>query len=413
MHSISNEAGNRNKMRPSSSMSSDRYAARGVFAQKQDVHAAVSKLDPGLYPRAFCKIVPDVLTGNSDFCIAMHSDGAGTKAGMAYLVYKETGDLGVFRGIAQDALVMNIDDLLCVGSIGPFMVSNTIARNRPRIPPEVIDAIINGYENVASQFREWGVNVVITGGETADLGDLTGTLIVDSVVAARLQRNEVISNERIKSGDVIIGLASFGQSVYEKVYNSGIGSNGLTSARHELLHHSYAALYPETYDPQMDPALVYCGPYHLGDNLPGTPISVGQALLSPTRTYTPLIRDLLQTHRSSIGSLIHCTGSGQTKRLRQKNGIRYILDKLFDVPPIFRAIQEESGTSWREMYKVFNMGHRFEIIGPESLVSVVQDLGTKWGIETRVIGRCEASSDGERNQLTLHTPGGIERYEGP
>ncbi|HEX7928039.1 MAG TPA: AIR synthase related protein [bacterium] len=388
----------------------DRYKARGVSAQKEEVHAAIASSDPGLFPSAFCKIVPDDLTGDPAWCVAMHADGAGTKSALAYLYYKETGDVSVFEGIAQDALVMNLDDLFCVGATGPFVLSNTIARNARRVPGEVLNAIISGYDRLIKQFGEMGVPIVQTGGETADVGDLVGTLMVDATVITRLRRADVVPNAKVRPGDAIIGLASYGQTTYEAHYNAGMGSNGLTSARHDLLHKEYAARYPESFDPDLPDNLRYTGPFRLGDPLPGAPVTVGQALLSPTRTYAPLLIELLKEHREQITALIHCTGGGQTKCLRAGRGIRYVKDSLFAPPPLFQAIRRVTNTPWREMYQVFNMGHRMEIIGSEALVPVVERLAKPLNLEVRVVGHCESSADPTRNQLTLHTPGGIERY---
>lgn len=391
----------------------DRYKARGVSAQKEEVHAAIAGADAGLFPSAFCKIVPDHLTGDPEWCIAMHADGAGTKSALAYLYYRETGDASVFRGIAQDALVMNLDDLLCVGATGPFLLSNTIARNARRVPGEVLAEIIAGYEALARQFAEWGIPIVPTGGETADLGDLVGTLVVDATLVTRLPRRQVVANDRVKPGDLIIGLASYGQTTYEAAYNAGMGSNGLTSARHDLLRKEYAARYPETFDPDLPEHLRYAGPFRLGDPLPGAPVTVGQALLSPTRTYAPLLAPLLREQRGAISALIHCTGGGQTKCLRAGRGIHFIKDNLFPPPPLFQAIRRLTHTPWREMYQVFNMGHRMEIIGDPTLLPVVERLGRVLNLEVRVVGRCEASGDPVRNRLTLHTPGGVEHYPEP
>ncbi len=389
----------------------DRYKSRGVSAQKEDVHAAIAGSDPGLFPSAFCKIVPDDLTGDPEWCLAMHADGAGTKSALAYLYYRDTGDVSVFRGIAQDALVMNLDDLLCVGATGPFLLSNTIGRNARRVPGEVLGEIIAGYEGLARQFREWGITIISTGGETADVGDLVGTLMVDATVVTRMRRDHVIANNRVQPGDVIIGLASFGQTTYESRYNAGIGSNGFTSARHDLLHPEYAARFPETFDPDLEPALRYSGPFRLADPLPGTPVTVGQALLSPTRTYAPLLVELLRLRSDRISALVHCTGGGQTKCLRAGRGIHYVKDHLFPPPPLFQTIRRVTNTAWRELYQVFNMGHRMEIIGAPALVPEVERLASALHLEVRVIGHCEASPDAPRNRLTVHTPGGVEVYQ--
>ncbi len=388
----------------------DRYQARGVSARKEEVHAAIRGSDPGLFPGAFCKLVPDVLTGDPAWCLAMHADGAGTKAALAYLVWRETGDAQVFRGLAQDALVMNVDDLLCVGALGPFVLSNTIGRNARRVPGEVLAELIAGYDEQAQRFTEWGLQVLPTGGETADLGDLVATLVVDATVTSRLRRADVIANDRARPGHLIYGLASFGQTAYEAAYNSGIGCNGLTSARHDLLHRDYAQRYPETCDAQSPAALRYAGPFHVQDALPGTLLTVGQALLSPTRTYAPVLRALLAGHRDQVSALIHCTGGGQTKCLRVGQGLHYVKDALFPLPPLFQTIKDVSGTSWREMYQVFNMGHRFEVIGPPSLQAPLEAICRGFNLEMRVVGHCEAASDPPRNEVTLHTPGGVEHY---
>jgi len=397
-----------NKVQPTN----ERYRARGASARKEEVHAAIAGSDAGLFPKAFCKIVPDALAGDPEWCLAMHADGAGTKSALAYLVYRETGDLSVFRGIAQDALVMNVDDLLCVGALGPFLLSNTIGRNARRVPGEAIAELIRGYDALAEQFRAWGIEIVPTGGETADVGDLVGTLIVDATVAVRLRRRDVVANAHVRPGDVIVGLSSSGQALYERAYNAGMGSNGLTSARHDLLHPDYARKYPETFDPDQPAGLRYSGPFRVTDALPGTAVTVGHALLSPTRTYAPVLAPLLREHRARISALVHCTGGGQTKCLRAGAGIHYVKDGLFPPPPLFETIQRVSGTPWREMYQVFNMGHRMEIVGPEDLWPVVEDLASAVGVEAQVVGHCEASPLGARNLLTVKTPGGDERYEG-
>ena len=388
----------------------DRYKARGVSAQKEEVHAIFGQSGAGLFPQAFCKIVPDVLTGDADYCLAMHADGAGTKSSLAYLYYRETGDAGVFEGIAQDALVMNLDDLLCVGAVGPFILSNTIGRNARHVPGEVLKAIGTGFERTAELFRQWDMPIALCGGETADVGDLVGTVIVDATVVSRLRRDQVISNARVRPGDVIIGLSSSGQTTYESAYNSGIGSNGLTSARHDLLKAAYGSQYPESFDPNLSAALRYTGPYRLEDPLENSPVSVGQALLSPTRTYAPLVKMLLKEHRQLVTALVHCTGGGQTKCLRAGQGIQYIKNNLFDPPALFQAIKQASGSSWREMFQVFNMGHRFEIMGDERLLSIVKDMGQAFNLEVKQVGYCEASPQGQENWLCLSTPQGMERY---
>ena len=388
----------------------ERYKARGVSASKAEVHEAVRQSHPGLYPGAFCKLVPDTLSGSPDHALAMHADTAGTKSVLAYLYFKETGDAEVFAGIAQDALVMNLDDLLCVGATGPFLVSNTIGRNARLVPGEVLRAIIGGYEALAQRFAQWGIALDLTGGETADVGDLVRTVDVGATVVARMPRAQVIANDRVRPGDVIIGLASDGQAAYEPEHNSGIGCNGLTSARHDLLTREYAAKYPETLDPGIPESLRYCGPHRVTDPLAGTPLTIGKALLSPTRTYAPLLMGLLREARPMVHALVHCTGGGQTKCLRTGSGIRYIKDNLFPPPPLFARIREVTGTPWREMYQVFNMGHRMEIIGRPALVPLVQALAQPLGLEVRVVGACHKG--GPANQVVLHTPGGVETYPG-
>ncbi len=339
----------------------DRYAQRGVSASKEDVHNAIAQLDKGLFPKAFCKIVPDTLAGDPDFCTIMHADGAGTKSSLAYLYWRETGDLSVWRGIAQDAIVMNTDDLLCVGATGPMLLSSTIGRNKNQIPGEVIAELINGTEDVLQMLREHGIEIYSTGGETADVGDLVRTVIVDSTVVARMRRDQVISNDRIQPGDVIVGLASFGQATYETQYNGGMGSNGLTSARHDVLTHYLADAYPESFDPFVDRSLIYSGSKRLTEPVAGTGLTVGQLILSPTRTYAPLAKTLLAELRPYIHGMVHCSGGAQTKVLHFVENVHVIKDNLFPVPPLFRLIQAESETSWQEMYKVFNMGHRLEV----------------------------------------------------
>jgi phosphoribosylformylglycinamidine cyclo-ligase len=388
----------------------NRYSRRGVSAAKEDVHAAIAGGDAGLFPGAFCKIVPDSLGGDPDFCLAMHADGAGTKSALAYLVWRETGDLSVFRGLAQDALVMNLDDLLCVGARGPFLVSNTIGRNKRLVPGEALREIVQGYEALAAQFTAWGLPMHLTGGETADVGDLVRTLIVDSTAAVRMRRDEVIANDRVRPGDVIVGLASFGQTTYESTYNSGIGGNGLTSARHDLLGGGYAAKYPESCDPGMPNDVRYSGPHRVSDPLPNTSLTVGQALLSPTRSYAPVIRDLLDSNRDAVHALIHCTGGGQTKVIRTGRGQHYVKDQPFPPPPLFAEIRRVTNTPWREMYQVFNMGHRMEVIGDERLLPVLEEIGKRYNLEVRVVGHVEASPIAPRNRVTVIAPDG-ERLE--
>ncbi len=378
----------------------DRYVQRGVSASKEDVHNAIAQLDKGLFPKAFCKIVPDTLAGDPDFCTIMHADGAGTKSALAYLYWRETGDLSVWRGIAQDAVVMNTDDLICVGATGPMLLSSTIGRNKNRIPGEIIAEIINGTEAMLQMLREHGIDIYSTGGETADVGDLVRTVIVDSTVIARMRRDQVISNDRIQPGDVIVGLASFGQATYETAYNGGMGSNGLTSARHDVLAHHLADKYSESFDPAINRSLIYSGSKQLTDVLPadkasGQPdgITVGQLILSPTRTYAPVAKVLLDELRPIIHGMVHCSGGAQTKVLHFVDNLHIIKDNLFPIPPLFQLIQVESGTSWQEMYKVFNMGHRLEVYLPESQAQRVIDIANSFAINAQVIGRVESYAD--------------------
>ena len=387
---------------------SNRYNQRGVSASKEDVHQAISKLDKGLFPKAFCKIVPDHLGNDPDFCTVMHADGAGTKSSLAYVYWKETGDESVWRGIAQDAIIMNIDDLLCVGATGNILLSSTIGRNKNFIPGEVISAIINGTEEVLEMLRRHGLHIVSTGGETADLGDLVRTIVVDSTVVTRMKRMDVIDNSRIGAGNVIVGLSSYGQATYEDAYNGGMGSNGLTSARHDVFHKDYASKYPESYDQQIPNDLVYTGRYKVTDEVPGSPVNAGKLVLSPTRTYAPVIIKVLENLRKEIHGIVHCSGGAQTKVLHfMDNNLHVIKDNLFDVPPLFRIIQEESGTPWKEMHKVFNMGHRMEIYLPEKLAHQVIDIANHFNVEAKIIGRVEASN---HKQLTIRSEFGEFSY---
>lgn len=372
-------------------MSSDRYSQRGVSASKEDVHRAIRTLDRGLYPKAFCKIIPDVLGNDPEYCSVMHADGAGTKSSLAYLYWKETGDLSVWKGIATDAIVMNVDDLLCVGVTGSVLISSTIGRNKNKIPGEVIAAIIQGTEEVLEMLRKYGFGILSTGGETADVGDLVRTIIVDSTVTARMRRSEVISNDRIRAGDVIVGLASFGKAVYEDAYNGGMGSNGLTSARHDVFHNEYASRYPESFDGNVPPGLVYTGRYRLTDPVPGVDLNIGQLVLSPTRTYAPVLLPVFKQLRGQIHGLVHCSGGAQTKVLHFIENLHVIKDNLFEVPPLFRIIREESGTDWREMFQVFNMGHRMEIYLEEKYASNVIDVARSLQVDAQIIGRVEAA----------------------
>lgn len=389
-------------------MSTDRYQLRGVSASKEDVHEAIKNLDKGLFPKAFCKIVPDILANDPDYCTVMHADGAGTKSSLAYLYWKETGDLSVWKGIAQDAIIMNVDDLLCVGATGPILLSSTIGRNKNLIPGEVISTIINGTEEVLTMLREHGIEIYSTGGETADVGDLVRTIIVDSTVTARMKRSEVVDNSNIRSGDVIVGLASAGQATYEKEYNGGMGSNGLTSARHDVFAHLYAEKYPESFDRAVPEELVYSGKHKLTDPAPGTPLNMGKLVLSPTRTYAPIINSILREFRADIHGLVHCSGGAQTKVLHFIDKLHVIKDNLFEVPPLFKFIQEASGTDLKEMYKVFNMGHRMEVYLPEARASRVITIAKSFGVEARVVGRVEPA---DRKQVTLKTPMGEFNYQ--
>lgn len=374
---------------------SERYAQRGVSASKEDVHEAIKNLDKGLYPKAFCKIVPDLLSGDPDSCVIMHADGAGTKSSLAYIYWKETGDLSVWKGIAQDAVIMNVDDLLCVGCTSNILLSSTIGRNKNLIPGEVISAIIEGTEEVLQMLRDNGVDIISTGGETADVGDLVRTVIVDSTVTARMDRSAVISNHRIQAGDVIVGLVSYGQADYESEYNGGMGSNGLTSARHDVFNQVYKTKYPESLDPQVPVNLAYTGSKMLTDAIGGSPIDAGKLVLSPTRTYAPIISRILKSYREEIHGMVHCSGGAQTKVLHFIEKLKVIKDNLFDVPPLFQLIQNESGTEWKEMYKVFNMGHRFEIYLPEESAKDAIDISRSFGVEAKIIGRVESNEKAE------------------
>ena len=388
-------------------MSFNRYEQRGVSANKEDVHNAISSIDKGIFPKAFCKIVPDYLTHDSDYCIVMHADGAGTKSSLAYAYWKETGDLTVWKGIAQDALVMNLDDLLCVGVTDNILLSSTIGRNKNKIPGEVIKAIILGTEELITELAKHDVHIYSTGGETADIGDLVRTIIVDSTVTARINRSDVIDNSRIKPGDVIVGLASFGQATYESEYNGGMGSNGLTSARHDVFSKSLARQYPESFDPTIPEKFVYTGQKLLTDTT-NTPLDAGKLVLSPTRTYAPIIKSILNhVDRNQIHGMVHCSGGAQTKILHFIDDLHVIKDNLFDTPPLFKLIQEQSGTNWKEMYQVFNMGHRMELYVQKNVVSSIISISKAFGVEAQVIGRVEASS---KKQLTICSPIGKFKY---
>ena len=375
-----------------------RYALRGVSSGKEEVHKAISKIDKGLFPKAFCKIVPDLLSGSKDHCVVMHADGAGTKSSLAYAYWKETGDISVWKGIAQDALIMNIDDLLCVGATDNILVSSTIGRNKSLVPGEVISAIIQGTEEVLEELRSHGLSIYSTGGETADVGDLVRTIIVDSTVVARMKRKDVITNKNIQPGDIIVGLSSSGQTSYENSYNGGMGSNGLTSARHDVFNKDIANKFPETYDPSIPDDLVYSGTQSLTSSVEGISLNAGQLVLSPTRTYAPIIVELLKNHRNDIHGMIHCSGGAQTKILHFVDDLHIIKDNLFETPPLFEMIQKESSTSWEEMYKVFNMGHRMELyVNPRNLNSII-DICNSFNLEAKQVGRVEAS---DKKQLTI------------
>ena len=388
-------------------MSNQRYDMRGVSASKEDVHNAIKNVDKGLYPKAFCKIISDILGGDPQYCNIMHADGAGTKSSLAYMYWKETGDLGVWKGIAQDALIMNIDDLLCVGATDNILLSSTIGRNKLLIPGEVIAAIINGTEELLAELRELGVNIYSTGGETADVGDLVRTIIVDSTVTCRMKRSDVINNANIKGGDVIVGLASSGQATYEREYNGGMGSNGLTSARHDVFAKYLAERYPESYDANVPDELVYSGGKHLTDAVDGSPIDAGKLVLSPTRTYAPVIKRLLDEMRPKIHGMVHCSGGAQTKIMHFVENKHVIKDNMFPVPPLFRLIREQSGTDWKEMYKVFNMGHRMEIYLSAEDAQQVIEISKSFGIDARIVGRVE---DAPANKLTISSEFGTFEY---
>jgi len=379
-------------------MQDNRYNLRGVSASKEDVHKAIQNVDKGLYPKAFCKIVPDYLTGDEEHCIIMHADGAGTKSSLAYMYWKETGDISVWKGIAQDALIMNIDDLLCVGATDNILLSSTIGRNKNLIPGEVISAIINGTEELIEDLRKVGVNIHSTGGETADVGDLVRTIIVDSTVTARMKRKDVITNRNIQPGDVIIGLSSYGQATYESEYNGGMGSNGLTSARHDVFSNYLAKKYPESYDNNIPEDLVYTGQMKLNDHIEGLGIDAGKLVLSPTRTYAPIIKEILDNYRQMIHGMVHCSGGAQTKVLHFIDKNHVIKDNMFEVPPLFKLIQEQSGTSWEEMYKVFNMGHRYEIYVYPEYAEDIMAISREFGVEAKIIGRVV---DSEEKQVTI------------
>jgi phosphoribosylformylglycinamidine cyclo-ligase len=389
-------------------MNDSRYTRRGASAQKEDVHAAIRTLDKGLYPKAFCKIVPDYLTGSEEHCLVMHADGAGTKSSLAYVYWKETGDITVWKGIAQDALIMNLDDLMCVGVTDNILLSSTIGRNKGLIPGEVVSAIINGTQELADELTELGVRVIVTGGETADVGDLVRTVIVDSTVMARMRRDEVIDNARISAGDVIVGFASFGQATYEGEYNGGMGSNGLTSARHDVFYKSLAEKYPESFDSAVPSDLVYSGSYALTDLVEDAPLNAGRLVLSPTRTYLPVASAILKEMRSKVNGMVHCSGGGQTKVLHFVDNVHVVKDNLFATPPLFRMIQEESKTPWQEMYRVFNMGHRLEIYTDQDSAGRMIEIARSFQIDAQIVGRVESSAE---RKLTIQSEHGVFTYE--
>ena len=388
-------------------MKEDRYNQRGVSADKDDVHNAIKNLDKGLFPKAFCKIVPDYLTGDEDYCMIMHADGAGTKSSLAYIYWKETGDINVWKGIAQDALIMNIDDLLCVGVTDDIMLSSTIGRNKSLINGDIISRIINGTEELISEYKKLDVNIVSTGGETADVGDLVRTIIVDSTVVARIRRKDVIDNGNITSGNVIVGLSSTGQASYESEYNGGMGSNGLTSARHDIFSKVFAEKYPESFDPSVPKDLVYSGSRFITDNVDGVDLNLGKLVLSPTRTYAPIIKVVLDNFRKQINGIIHCSGGAQTKVLHFIDKLHVIKDSMFDVPPLFKLIQSESGTNWKEMYKVFNMGHRMELYVSKDIAQDIIDISESFNVDAKIIGRVEDSVD---KRLTIKSEFGEFKY---
>jgi len=384
-----------------------KYNKRGVSSSKEDVHAAIKNIDKGLYPKAFCKIVPDIMGGNPDFCNIMHADGAGTKSSLAYIYWKETGDMSVWKGIAKDAIVMNTDDLLCIGAFDNMLLSSTIGRNKNLIPGEIISAIINGTEEVLEELRSLGIGIWSTGGETADLGDLVRTIVVDSTVVTRMKRSDVISNHKIKAGDVIVGLASFGQTTYENDYNSGIGSNGLTSARHDVFAPYLASKYPDSFDTTLPYDLIYSGRLKLTDRIENLKMDAGKMVLSPTRTYAPVIKKILEKLRPEIDGMIHCSGGGQTKIIHFIDNMHVVKDNMFPVPPLFRIIHEQSETPWSEMYKVFNMGHRFEIYTAEKNADEIVSIASGFNLEAKIIGHCEKS---DKKRLSILTENGLFEF---
>ena len=387
---------------------SKRYAQRGVSASKEDVHNAIKNVDKGLFPKAFCKIIPDYLSNDDDYCVIMHADGAGTKSSLAYMYWKETGDVSVWKGIAQDALIMNIDDLLCVGATDNILLSSTIGRNKNKIPGGVISAIINGTEELISDLAKFGITIHSTGGETADVGDLVRTIIVDSTVTARMKRSEVIDNANIQDGDVIVGLASYGQATYETEYNGGMGSNGLTSARHDVFHKYLAKKYPESFDAEVPGDLVYSGQTKLTDEVPNSPIDAGKLVLSPTRTYAPIIKEILSKFTSDdVHGMIHCSGGAQTKILHFVDNLHIIKDNMFEIPPLFKLIQEQSNTDWKEMYQVFNCGHRMELYVNPSIAEEIIAISKSFNVDAQIVGRVEASGN---KRLTITSAYGVFQY---
>jgi len=388
-------------------MVTDRYNQRGVSTDKEDVHNAIKNADKGLFSSAFCKIVPDYLSGDEDYCLIMHADGAGTKSSLAYMYWKETGDISVWKGIAQDALIMNIDDLLCVGSVDNIMLSSTIGRNKSLINGDVLSEIINGTEELLTEYKKFGINIISTGGETADLGDLVRTIIVDSTVVARMKRADVVDNANIKAGNIIIGLSSSGMATYETEYNGGMGSNGLTSARHDVFSKVLAEKYPESFDPSVPMDLVYSGTKKLTDAVEGSVLDAGKLVLSPTRTYAPIIKKILDKYRKQINGMVHCSGGAQTKVLHFVDNVHIIKDNMFALPPLFKLIQEESATDWKEMYKVFNMGHRMELYVPEEIAEAIIVISESFNVDAKVIGRVEGF---EGKKLTINSEFGTFIY---
>jgi len=386
---------------------SERYMKRGVSASKEDVHNAIKNIDKGLFPKAFCKIIPDYLTGDEDYCIVMHADGAGTKSSLAYAYWKETGDLSVWKGIAQDALIMNLDDLLCVGAVDNILLSSTIGRNKNLITGDVIAAIMNGTEELLKELKKQGIGIHSTGGETADVGDLVRTIIVDSTVTCRMRKDAVINNTNISVGDVIVGLASFGQATYESEYNGGMGSNGLTSARHDVFNKTIAEKYPQTYDPSVPEELIFSGGYSLTDKLADVELDAGKLVLSPTRTYAPIIKKILDLYRNQINGMVHCSGGAQTKILHFVDDLQIVKDNMFDIPPLFKMIQEQSGTDWKEMYKVFNMGHRMELYVPKEIADDIIAISKSFNVDAQIVGRVVAQGE---KRLTIKSKYGEFTY---